>query len=143
MIRKIIKWVPVFFLLVMAVGQSGCKKAVEAAKEDLLMNLITDNLWLVSNFKEGNTDLTNNFSVYEFKFNKDGTVYGKSAGQPDASGTWKGNSEDLSITSAFPNGPSPLDKLTGKWMITKTTMSSVKSNRVQGSTTYYLDLIKK
>jgi hypothetical protein len=127
------------FLLV----NSACKKAVENVKEDLVMDLITNNLWLISNFKEGTTDLTGNFAAYQFKFNRDGSVLGQKSGEPDAVGNWKGNSDDMSITSSFPSGPAPLDKLTGKWMITKTTLSSVKSNRVAGSITYNLDLVKK
>ncbi|HMP92946.1 MAG TPA: hypothetical protein PKD90_08760, partial [Phnomibacter sp.] len=75
--------------------------------------------------------------------NKDNTVYGRRTGFPDASGTWRGSSEDMSITSAFPASAAPLDKLTGKWMIKKTTLSSVNSTRTEGGITYELNLVKK
>ncbi len=121
----------------------GCKKAVQNAQEDFVVNLITSNIWLVTSFSENSTNITSGFSPYEFKFNKDGSVYGIKTGASNAVGTWAGNATNLTITSAFPAGPSPLDKLTGVWNITKTTLSSVKANRVDGSSTYYLELQKK
>jgi hypothetical protein len=121
----------------------GCQKAVEDAKEDLVINLITSNLWRVTTFTENGTNITAEFAPYDFKFNKDESVFGQRAGQPDAVGTWKGDAATMTITSSFPNGPAPLDKLTGVWNITKTTLSSVKATRTGGGYTYNLELQKK
>ncbi len=131
-----------FFLLV-GIGSPGCKKTIENVKEDFVINLITNNIWLVTNFTEGSDNLTSSFVPYEFKFNKDETVHGIKTGAPDALGTWKGDANSMTITSSFPNGPVPLNKLTGVWHITKTTLSSVKATRTEGGMVYYLDLVKK
>lgn len=122
---------------------TGCKKTVEDAKEDFVISLITNNLWTVSQFTEGGSNLTTDFAPYDFKFNRDETVLGRRTGQPDAQGTWRGDAASMTITSSFPNGPAPLNKLTGVWNITKTTLSSVKATRTAGGVVYNLDLVKK
>ena len=128
---------------------TGCfscsKEQKEQAKEDLVVNLITNNIWVVKNFTEDNNDLTLEFSDYEFKFNKDGTVYGihLSAPQPNAVGTWLGNATAMTIESYFKNETSVLKKLNGVWKIYDNTLSEVKAKRIEGQTEFKLYLIKK
>lgn len=121
----------------------GCKKAIQNAQEDFVVNLITNNLWVVTLYSENGANQTALFDGYDFKFNKDLTVFGRKTGQADAAGTWKGDATAMTITSGFPNGPAPLTKLTGVWNITKTTLTSVKSSRTENGITYNLDLLKK
>lgn len=122
---------------------TSCKKAIQQAQEDFVVNLIVNNTWVVTNFAEGSNNITTAFAPYEFKFNRDETVFGKKTGEPDAIGTWKGNATSMTITAAFPSGPAPLNKLTGVWLITRTTLTSVTANRTEGSVTYYLSLSSK
>ena len=122
---------------------SGCKEEIQKAKEDLVVDLIVNNLWVVTNFTEGSTNITASFAPYDFKFNRDESVLGRKTGAPDAVGTWKGSAAAMTITSNFPSGPAPLDKLNGVWNITKTTLSTVKSTRTENGVTYFLDLQKK
>lgn len=130
-------------LVLILLCQYSCKKAIQTAQEDFVVNLITSNLWTVTLYSENGTNQTALFAGYDFKFNKDLTVWGQLAGQPDAAGTWRGDASAMTITSAFPNGPAPLQKLTGIWNITRTTLSSVKSTRTENGVTYLLDLQKK
>jgi hypothetical protein len=131
-------------LVLLALGTlTGCDKAVQDAKEDFIYNLITNNLWVVTNFSEGGTNITDSFAPYQFKFNKDESVFGQRTGFTDATGTWKGDAGTMTITSSFPSGPAPLDKLTGVWNITRTTLSSVKATRTAGGVVFNLDLQKK
>lgn len=130
--------------LVLLIGTlTGCKKAIQSAQEDFVVSLITNNIWVITLYSENGINQTALFNGYDFKFNKDLTVYGRIAGQPDAGGTWKGDASAMTITSSFPNGPAPLNKLTGIWNITKTTLTSVKSTRTENGVTYNLDLQKK
>ncbi|TAD81093.1 MAG: hypothetical protein EAY75_18215 [Bacteroidetes bacterium] len=122
---------------------SGCKKAVEKVAEDFMVNLITNNLWVVDEFLEGSVNHTNDFKPYEFKFNKDGSVFGQRASMPNEVGTWQANSEAQTITSNFPVAPHPCNKLNGVWQIKKTTLSSVNAVRLEGSTEFKLFLVKK
>lgn len=122
----------------------GCSsKFIEQKKEDLLINLITSNIWIMNSFYEGTTDLTASFAGYEFKFNNDGTVYGLKTGSPTASGTWAGNVSTMTIQSNFPTETGVFKKLNGTFTITSSTLSEVKANRFEGSTEYKLHLVKK
>jgi hypothetical protein len=139
MTRKLLTPLLTFSLLFLF----GCKEEVQKAKEDLVVDLIVNNLWVVTNFTEGANNITTSFAPYDFKFNRDESVLGRKAGASDAVGTWKGSAENMTITSSFPTGPAPLDKLTGVWNITKTTLTTVKSTRSENGITYFLDLQKK
>ena len=121
----------------------GCKKTVENAAEDFMTNLITNNLWLVDGFSAGTTIYTSDYSSYEFKFNKDGSVYGRKTGANDEVGTWKPDANAQTIISNFPNSPHPCNKLNGLWQIQKTTLSSVQANRFEAGVEYKLSLVKK
>jgi hypothetical protein len=140
-----LRMLPLMLLATLSITSvsSGCKKAIQNAQEDALMRLITNNIWLVTSYKEGNEDMTALFAPYEFKFNKDKSVLGKKAGAPDAVGSWVGSAETMSITSAFPNGPEPLTKLTGVWQVTKSTLTTVNSTREANGKIYYLNLKSK
>lgn len=122
---------------------AGCKEEIQQAKEDLVVDLIVNNLWVVTNFTEGSNNITASFAPYDFKFNRDESVLGRKTGSPDAVGSWRGSAEAMTITSNFPSGPTPLEKLNGVWNITKTTLSTVKSTRTVNGVTYFLDLQKK
>jgi hypothetical protein len=121
----------------------ACKKAVQKAQEDFVVNLIVNNTWVVTNFAEGSNNITASFTPYEFKFNRDETVFGKRTGQPDAMGTWKGDANSMTITAGFPSGPAPLNKLTGVWLITRTTLTSVTATRTEAGVVYNLSLASK
>lgn len=135
-----------FLILLIAIVCFSCsKKTVEQAKEDFVVNLITNNIWIVKNFTEGNNDLTQEFAKYEFKFNKDGSVYGIyiSGAQANATGTWIANSVAMTIESYFKDETGILKKLNGIWKIYDNTLSEVKAKRLEGQVEYKLHLIKK
>jgi hypothetical protein len=131
-------------LTIVSVGfMTACKKAVQKAQEDFVVNLIVNNTWMVTNFAEGSNNITASFTPYEFKFNKNETVFGKRTGQPDAMGTWKGDANSMTITAGFPSGPEPLNKLTGVWLITRTTLTTVTATRTEAGVVYNLSLASK
>ena len=122
----------------------GCPgKIVEQKKEDLLVNLITSNIWIMNSFYEGTTNLSTDFAPYEFKFNTDRTVYGIKAGSPNAIGTWVGNAAAMTIQSNFPTETGILKKLNGTFTVTSSTLSEVKANRFEGLVEFKLHLVKK
>jgi hypothetical protein len=129
-----------FFLIFAA---SGCKKVVTQAAENFMINLITNNIWLVESFSVAGSDITADFTPFEFKFNKNSTVFGQRPSLPDVEGTWSANPDAQTITSNFPTAPHPCNKLNGIWQIQKTTLSSVQANRFDGSIEYKLFLVKK
>jgi len=138
------KYLAIALIFFMAPMLMGCpKKIIEDIKQNYVMDLITGNIWVVKAFSEGSADLTTDFAPYEFKFNKDLTVFGQKAGTPDAVGTWLGDATTMTIQAAFPNETTILKKLTGTWKITSNTLSEVKANRFEGATEFKLHLQKK
>jgi hypothetical protein len=131
-------------LVLLVSGMAGCsKEKVQDAKEDFVMNLITSNLWKITLFTSGTEDYTSSFNVYDFKFDKDGTVSAMLGSTSVLAGTWAGSAENMTITSNFPTATSPLNKFNGVWKITKTTLSSVKSERYEGTVLLKCNLDKK
>jgi hypothetical protein len=142
LIMNKVKFSILLLVFAVAIG-SSCKKVVTEAAEDFMVNLITNNIWLVESFSEGSTNLSADFKPYEFKFNKDGSVFGQRTGMPNEVGTWAANADAETITSNFPSAPHPCVKLNGVWQIKKTTLSSVNATRFEGATEFKLFLIKK
>ncbi len=132
-----------------ALAFGNCHKVIEDKKQSLLINLITDNVWIVTQFSIDGVNKKPDFDTYEFHFYKDETVHAVFIGspaQPDIVGTWVGSEPDQTITSIFP--PStiyPINKLTGVWGITNTDLSPklVDAHRFEGAVEYKLRLNAK
>ncbi|MES2647166.1 MAG: hypothetical protein V4717_09845 [Bacteroidota bacterium] len=123
----------------------ACKKTINNIKEDLMVNLITSHTWKVVKFMEGTSNLTSEYAVYDFEFEKNSTVKAVLNGVTEATGTWVGDETSQSITAAFPGAGAKLSKLTGKWTVTNTKSLPwrVFSNRYEGSKQFILDLQEK
>src|ERR1700694_4000724 len=116
----------------------SCKKAIEQKKQDLIVQAMTSGRWIVQNYTAGNTDVTAEFTGYEFQFYNNGTVdgiYNSSA----TSGTWAGNASQLTMSANFPNTGRPLSRLNGLWKITDNSWTYVNASL----DTNRLKLIKK
>ena len=70
----------------------SCKKAVEAAKEEVVVAAITDGVWTVTSFKQSSVDITSSFSGWEFQYLTNGTSLANKTGASTVNGTWAGNS---------------------------------------------------
>lgn len=123
----------------------SCKKAVDNIKQDLMVQLITNNTWVITNYTEGTENKTADYSPYAFKFNKDWSVNAMNNGVSEATGTWLGSEANQSITSDFPNATAPLDKLNGVWIVTNTKSKPwrVYSHRFEGAKEIVLNLQEK
>jgi len=145
------KTVVIRLLIVLAISGSftSCKKAIEKAKEEAIMNAMTDGVWYVSSFKEGTTDETSSFAGWEFQYFSDGTSVATQTVQVNSvapvAGTWAGNASNWTFTSAFnTTPPAPLDKLAGTWTVTRAVSTNKGSfSKTEGSITYTMDLTKK
>ena len=120
----------------------SCKKAVEQTQLDALMKLITSGQWKVTSFKKDATDITSQFADYKFQFKEEGTVDAIKNGRVDKTGTWAGNTTNLSIQSSFGAVEAPLNLLNGTWYVTKTSLTFVESNQQVNGETHFLRLDK-
>lgn len=131
------------FLLVMAVVFMGsCKKTVERTQLDALMKLITDGRWKVTSYKQDGADITGQFAVYSFQFKENGTVDAIKEERVDKTGTWVGNTTNLTIQSSFGNVEAPLNLLNGTWSVTKTSITFVESRQQVNAEERFLRLDK-
>jgi len=125
---------------------TGCKKAIEAAKEQAVIDAITDGTWYISKFTEGGTDITSTFAGWEFTFYSNNTSVGKKTGNPDVTGTWMGDANTFSFTTTFTSFPvpDPLPKAAGTWVVTRAVSTNKGSYaRTVGGITYEMDMTKK
>ena len=123
-------------------SSTGCKKLIEDKKRDVLMDVITDGRWIIKEYLEGSTDITSDFTGFEFLFKEDGTV-DAIHGTDKFTGTWSGDLNTSSITSDFGNAGEPLGKLTGQWVITSSDVDFVKAYMSGNGSNNKVHLIKK
>jgi hypothetical protein len=124
---------------------SSCKKAIEAAQEQAVVNAITDGVWYISKFTEGGTDITTSFAGWEFVFYSNGTSAGNKTGNATVTGTWSGDANTLSFTTAYTTTPpAPLPKTAGTWLVTRA-VSTTKGSyaRTASGVTYEMEMTKK
>ena len=121
----------------------SCKKSINDVKQSIVMAAIVNGRWYVSEYKVNTTDVTAEFAGYEFQFYNNGNVDGIK-GSSTVTGTWSGDANNLTITSAFPaSAGQPLTRLNGVWKWTDSDWTYVKASYVSGSETWYLSLRKK
>ena len=121
---------------------TSCKKAIEKKVQDMVMNAITSGEWIVEQYKEGDTNLSNLFLNYSFKFNSNGTLIGTLNGTA-TEGTWEPNTTDFTIFTDFPTAGDPVKKLNGLWKIKDSDWDYVKAEMKTDNGTKLLILRKK
>jgi hypothetical protein len=120
----------------------SCKKLVQQQEQNAAINIITNGVWYVQTYKQDTTDITASFSGYVFQFKQDGTVTGTKA-SISTSGTWVASITNRTITSNFPNPPSPLNMLNSVWKITDSGADYVVANTTINDSTENLRLQKQ
>ncbi len=129
--------------IILAVGfLVSCKKAIEDKKRDIVLDAMTDGQWVVYSFKEGDLDLTGDFSPYTFQFYRDGKVSGFSS-NAEEKGTWAGDPDAMTITSSFPGSGDPVRKLNAVWKITNNSWDYVMAETTISGVVRLLHLKKK
>ena len=129
-------------VLIMMLAGFSCKKAIENKQRDIIIDAMTNGVWIVEQYMEGATDITASFAGYEFKFNTNETVTGTKGAMVE-SGTWSGNATNYTITSQFPAAGDPLKKLNGVWKLTDSEWVYVEAEMTTTSGKNILHLRKK
>ena len=117
------------FALIILLCLFGCKKQIEKIQTDLVIQAMTTGQWKMVSFKDGSTDLANDFAPYLFQFKTDYTVDAIRNSSIESSGTWDADASAKTITSYFSTQASnPLPFLNGTWKITKNSWTYVEAN---------------
>jgi len=120
----------------------SCKKTVENAQRDAVVDIMVSGQWSVTKYMKGDSTITPQFAPYKFQFHDNGSVDAIRNGMLEKTGTWKGDATLLTITSSFPGAPYPLPLLNGTFQITKTGLSSVEARMLLNGETHLLRLDK-
>ena len=109
---------------------SACStKTVEEQQKDLLVQLIVNGQWAVTNYMKGTADVTAEFSGYKFQFKDDNTVDAIKNGSVEKTGSWVGNATSRTIQSQFTNATATLMLLNGTWYVTDSGLTYVESTQ--------------
>ena len=56
--------------LLLAICIVGCKKTIEKAQEDAVIDAITSGFWLITKYQKGSADMTNSLAAISFNSKK-------------------------------------------------------------------------
>ncbi len=121
---------------------AGCKKAIQKAQEDLVVQAMTDGQWVITSFTLNGSTITSDFSPYKFKYYSNKTVDAINNGSVEKTGTWDGNTTTMIISANFSSAIYPLTKINGNWLITRNSWTYVEATQTAGSEVKTLRLDK-
>lgn len=117
-------------LLLLAFAVGGCKKAVQSAQENIVLQAMTDGQWKVTRFKRDTTDVSASFASYVFQFRADKTVDAINNNSFESKGSWNADPEARTITSSFGNtAAATVQLLNGTWHITNNSWTFVEASQ--------------
>lgn len=132
-----------FVVMMLALAFGSCKKAVENAKEDLVIKAMTDGHWGVTSFILNGTDITADFTNYKFKYYSNKTVDAIKSGIVEKTGAWDGDANAMTTWASFSSPAYPLSLINGTWQITRNSWTYVEATQaIAGGDTKVMRLDK-
>jgi hypothetical protein len=120
-------FVHAIFILLFLLPFFACKKIVDQAQQNALYDLITNGRWELTRFNDAGTDRMAEYEGYQFQFYRNSTVSAFKTGQPEISGKWTSNLQNLIFTADFSSAGLPLNRFTTSWIITRSTLTTVEA----------------
>ena len=130
-------------LFIIAISVGGCKKAIEKAQENLVIQAMTDGQWAITNFVHNGNNITTDFSAYKFKYYSNKTVDAIKNGVVEKTGNWDGDPTSMTTSANFPSPPYPLSLINGSWHIDDNGWTFVVATQTLGSDTKTMRLDKQ
>jgi hypothetical protein len=94
---------------------------------------MTDGQWKVTNFVNNGTNVSADFATYKFKYYSNKTVEAINSGTIEKTGTWDGNSSNMTTSANFTGAVYPLTLINGNWLITRNSWIYVEASQTNGS----------
>jgi hypothetical protein len=136
------KATPFVAVLMLSIIFSSCEKAEQFLQKAVLSQIITNDRWVVEIFEVSGTDVTGEYTPYEFEFNKNGTVTAFKSTET-IQGDWKEDLNAMSIETHFANPSQTLQRFNTTWYIGKSAPTYVEARAVTVNGNFNLKLIKK
>jgi hypothetical protein len=131
------------FILAAIFFLTGCKKTIQQAAQDAILDAMTNGQWVITNFTTNGTNITSDFSAYKFQYYRNYTVDAIKNGIVEKTGTWQSDVNAMNITGNFPNPNYPLSFINGTWHITNNSWTYVIATMTVGSEVRNLRLDKQ
>ncbi len=130
--------------LSIAMSITSCtKEKIEQKVEDIVVQVMVDGVWIVTNYQEGTDNYTSQFAGWESQFFEDRTcVARKPSTGTIVNGTWEGSYSAQSMMGNF-NNVAPINKLNGTWKIIRSTYTVGQFSRMESGKEYKLEITKK
>lgn len=120
----------------------SCQKLVEQTAVSIITDLILDYDWYMGVFKVNSTVETEKFEDFIFDFRTTDRVAAL-RNEEEYLGVWNANTSLLTIESYFEQDIPALVLLSRTWKIVGTTTTKVRAESMDGSTKYYMELLRK
>jgi hypothetical protein len=133
---------PIVVSLVFVLLLTGCKKAIEEKKQDLVIQAMTNGQWIVTNFVHNGTTITDDFNGYKFQYYSNKTVDAIKIGLVEKTGTWDGDAATMTTSANFAGATAPLSLINGSWHIDDNSWTFVIATQNVGGETKLMRLDK-
>ncbi len=123
----------IFTLILLITFFSGCKKAIENKKQDLIIEAMTNGQWSITSFTLNGSNITSDFSGYKFQYFSNKTVDAIKNGAVVKTGTWDGDANTMTTSADFPAAVNPLLYINGSWNIINSSWTYVVATQTAGA----------
>jgi hypothetical protein len=134
------KKILLFFMILCLLG--SCKKAIQNAQEDLVIQAMTNGQWAITSFTHNGVNITSDFTGYKFQYYSNKTVDAILNGVVDKTGSWDGNASAMTTYANFPTAGNPLSLINGSWHIENNSWTFVVATQTIGAETKTMRLDK-
>ena len=114
-----------------------------AVVEDLLVQIMTEGEWSITNFTQNSTVHTPEYGGWRFKFYDNKTVEAKFNTSVVYTGTWDGNANSMTFTANFPGAATPVDRIIGTWNVSASGSRIVDATMTVGTTVKVMKLYRE
>jgi hypothetical protein len=120
-------------ILASVLMSGNCTPSPPDVPEDLLIQIMTDGEWSVTEYKLNGVDITPDFYGWRFKYFANKTVDAKFNSSLVTSGTWDGSSSSMTMTALFPGSTNPVTRVVGTWQVTSPGTRVVAASQTSGT----------
>ena len=111
--------------------------------EDLLVKVLTDGEWSVTDYKLNGVDRTPEFAGWRFKYYNTNVIEAKLNGTVNNTGTWQGNQSDMNFSASFQGATDPVTLVNGTWHIDQPGTRIVVASQTVGTESRVMKLYRE
>jgi hypothetical protein len=123
---------------------AGCNdKIPDVIPEDLLVKVLTDGHWSVTDYKLNGVDKTADFAGWRFKYYDNTVVEASFNTVVMSTGTWEGSQATMKFSANFPGATAPVTLVNGTWTVDQPGTRVVVASQTVGTDTKVMKLYRE